>query len=181
MTNPLSKNGKTTIRELTQAYKYETDRKSTKMMRMILSSFPESLIKISKYYNDEINSNSEEMKYTQIAPEVRKDVTVITAKELQVVLKNALGKIESLIVNIKLGIENYDEENISKFRIYCKNPKLRNKYFRQIHNDFYTRVRMKKFGMMNTDKCPRCGEVRPQNICFGNVHTQETFGICLII
>jgi hypothetical protein len=39
-------------------------------------------------------------------------------------LKIALKKIEALDVKNKLGIENFDEENITRFRSNCKNPKL---------------------------------------------------------
>jgi hypothetical protein len=34
-------------------------------------------------------------------------------------------------------IEEVAKENIIKFRKNCKNPKLRNIYFRLIHNDFF--------------------------------------------
>ena len=82
-----------------------------------------------------------------------KNVTFIL---LLIVLKNALKKIEALDVKSKLGIDNFDEENITRLRNNCKNPKLRNIYFRLIHNDFFTRVRMKKYRMMESDECPRC-------------------------
>jgi hypothetical protein len=39
----------------------------------------------------------------------------------------------------------------------CKNIKLRSIYFRLIHNDFYTKVKMKKFKMIESDECLRCG------------------------
>ena len=58
-----------------------------------------------------------------------------------------------------MDIENFEEENITKFRSNCKNAKLRNIYFRLIHNDFFTHVRMKKYKMTEDDKCPRCGIV----------------------
>jgi hypothetical protein len=45
-------------------------------------------------------------------------------KELQVTLKNALMKIDVLDFKKKLGIDNFDEENITRFRSNCKNPKL---------------------------------------------------------
>jgi hypothetical protein len=96
------------------------------------------------------------MKYMLIAPRIRKNLITITVKELQVTLKNALKKIDVLDVKNKLGINNFDEENITRFRSNCKNPKLRNIYFRLIHNDFFTHVRMKKYRMTVTDECPRC-------------------------
>jgi hypothetical protein len=79
-----------------------------------------------------------------ITPNLRKNVSHITVKELQVTLKTALKKTEELDFKNKLMIEEFDEENVIKFRKNCKNPKLRNIYFRLIHNDFFTRVRMKK-------------------------------------
>ena len=44
-----------------------------------------------------------------------------------------------------------------RFRNNCKNPKLRNIYFRLTHNDFYTKERMKRFKMINSEECSRCG------------------------
>jgi hypothetical protein len=121
-------------------------------MKIIISTFPKILVNISKCYNEEINSDNEDMKNMLIAPRTRKNVITITVKELQVTLKNALKKINVLCVKNKLG----DEENITRFRSNCKNPKLRNIYFRLIHNDFFTHVRMKKYGMTVTDECPIC-------------------------
>jgi hypothetical protein len=56
-----------------------------------------------------------------------------------------------------LGIENFAEENFTRFRNNCKNPnqKIYTLYFRLIHNDFFTRVIMKKYRMAVTDECPR--------------------------
>ena len=156
MMKPLTKNGITTLSELIQAYEYETDERLSKTMKIIISTFPETLVNISKCHNEEINSDTEDMKYMLIAPNMRKNIHSITVKELQVTLKNALKKIEALDVKNKLGIDNFDEENITRFRNNCKNPKLRNIYFRLIHNDFFTRVRMKKYRMTKDDECPRC-------------------------
>jgi hypothetical protein len=155
---PLTQNGITTLGELIQAYEYETDEKLTKTMKIIISTFPETLVNISKCYNEGINSDNENMNYMLIAPNTRKNVNCVTVKELQVTLKNALKKIEVLDVRNKLGIDNFDEDNIIRFRSNCKNSKLRNIYFRLIHNDFFTHVRMKKYKMTQTDKCPRCSQ-----------------------
>jgi hypothetical protein len=90
---------------------------------------------------------------------MRKRTSAITVKELQVTLKTTLKRIDELDVKLKLGINNYDEENIIRLRKNVKNPKLRNIYFRLIHNDFFTRVKMKKYKMVDTDKCSRCGQM----------------------
>jgi hypothetical protein len=72
-------------------------------------------------------------------------------------LKAALNKTENLDVNAKHGITNFEESNITEFRKICKNAKLRNIYFRLIHNDFFTHVKMKRNKMTDSDSCPRCG------------------------
>jgi hypothetical protein len=157
MIKPLTRNGIATLGELTQAYEYETDEKMIKTMKIILSSFPEALLNISKCFIEGINLDDERLHYVLIAPNNRKNVNTITVKELQVTLKNALKKIEVRDFNSKLGIDSFDEDGITRFRINCKNPKLRNIHFRLIHNDFFTHVRMKKYKMTETDECPRCG------------------------
>jgi hypothetical protein len=40
----------------------------------------------------------------------------------------------------------------------CQNSKLRNIYFRLIHNDFFTREKTKKYKMVDSDECERCNE-----------------------
>ncbi len=62
MMKPLTKNGITTLSELIQAYEYETDEKLTKIMKIIISIFPETLVNISKCHNEENNSDTEDMK-----------------------------------------------------------------------------------------------------------------------
>jgi hypothetical protein len=56
--------------------------------------------------------------------------------------KECIEKIDVLDVKNKVGIDNFDEENITRFRSNCKNPKLRNIYSRLIQNDFFTHVRI---------------------------------------
>ena len=157
MLKPLTATGIFTLGELTQAYEHEMDQKLNKTMRIILTAFPKTLRDIAKCFCEEINSDNQKVSYILIAPETRKEVNSITVKELQVTLKNALKKIEVLNFVEKLDINNFEEENITRFRNHCKNPKLRNIYFRLIHNDFFTHVRMKKYKMSESDECPRCG------------------------
>ncbi len=86
MIKPLTRNGITTLGELTQAYEYETDKKLIKTIKIILSSFPEVLLNISKCFIEGINSDDEKLNYVLIAPNNRKNVNAITVKELQVTL-----------------------------------------------------------------------------------------------
>jgi hypothetical protein len=161
---PLTKAGIETLGELIQAYEHEQDEKINMAMKIIINSFPKSLINIVKCFNDEINDEIDGLKYLQIlSPPMRMSIDVVTTKELQTLLKIALKKVEVLNVNTKLGIEDYDPNNIITFRKYCKNSKLRNIYFRLIHKDFFTYSRMKKYKMTESDSCPRCNNIETIN------------------
>jgi hypothetical protein len=83
----------------------------------------------------------------------------ITTKEIQVILKTVLNRIEKADFMNKLNAEYFEVENIMKFRESCKNAKLRNIYFRAIHNDFFSNDRMMKFKMTDSNKCSRCEEI----------------------
>jgi hypothetical protein len=141
------------------AYEYEEDPNTNKAMRIVINSFPKHLINIAKCYNDEINCDQERLDYILIKPHKRILLTTVTAKDLQFTLKTALNRIETLDFNSKLGILDFDPANIINFRANCRNSKLRNIYFRLIHNDFFTHSRMFRYKMTTNDKCPRCGEI----------------------
>jgi hypothetical protein len=155
----ITKLGIKTLGELVQAYEHETEPNINKSMKLVLNSFPKNLVLIAKCFNENINEESSSLKYIKIANGNRILTETITVKEFQITLKNALGKLDTLDCNNKLGIENFDMTNLTIFRKNCTNAKLRNIYFRLIHNDFFTHSRMKRYKMTTTDNCPRCGQV----------------------
>jgi hypothetical protein len=142
------------------AYEHERNSRTNKSMALIINSFPKSLVEIARCFNEEINEIKHELKYMQITSSNRLDIEIITAKEIQMLLKTALGRIETANFENRLGIENFDSTNITTFRQHCKNAKLRNIYFRLIHNDFFTHSRMKRYKMTPSDKCPRCNQIK---------------------
>jgi hypothetical protein len=156
---PLTKLGLSTLGELTQAYEHEKDRNVNKSMALVISSFPKILIDISKCFNEDINEINPTLKYIQISDMKRLDIDAISTKEWQQTLKKVLGRVEEMNFTNKLNVEEFDATNIMTFRSHCKNAKIRNIYFRLIHNDFFTRYRMHKYKMIDSDKCLRCGEV----------------------
>jgi hypothetical protein len=159
MLTELTKMDIITLGDLTQALEYENDRKKTKLMEMILGVFPAILQKIAKCYNDELNTNLLEIKTMKMDDDKRLDIRTISVKEFQKVLKKRMKKVEVQDFDIRLGINNFDNKNIPKFRRTCQNSKLRNIYFRLINNDFFTRERMTKYKMIQDDTCPRCNNI----------------------
>jgi hypothetical protein len=159
MMKELSRKGIETLGELTQTMEYESDENQMKIMKMILGNFPKVLQNISKCYNEDINSNSQNLKYMMINTTARKKIEDITTKELQIILKIALKKIESQDFKKKLKIDEFEKTNVMNFRKTCRNSKLRNIYLTLINNDFFTRERMFKYKMIENDKCTRCGQV----------------------
>jgi hypothetical protein len=94
-----------------------------------------------------------------ISSKCRLSTESITTRDLQSCLKVALKRVEIANFDERLGTVNFDKNNILKFRSMCQNSKLRNIYFRLIHNDFFTHERMMRYKMTNSDKCKRCGEI----------------------
>jgi len=155
----LQKEGIVNLGQAIQTLEYEQDNNLVKQINLTLSTLPNKLILIAKCaQNDMNNEQSNEMKYIQLERNVRKDVHTITTKELQQSLKTITKKIESLNVAEKLNLAQFNKENIIRTRENCKNAKLRNIYFRLIHNDFFTREKMKKYKMVESEICPRCSE-----------------------
>ena len=118
----LRKNGIETLGELIQSYEYESDEKMTKIMKLVLSNFPVKLKEIAECFIEGINTYDEPKKFLMTDSEVWRDINMITVKELQLTLKLAMNKVETLNVNEKLGIKSFIEEDIIKVRKNCTNP-----------------------------------------------------------
>ena len=153
----LNKAGITTLADLVQAYEYEKNINLLKSIKLILSSFPKDLVEIAKNFNDSINDDSEILQYILITQSERMSICSVSVKQIQIKLKTVLKRVESTNFERKLGIAEFKQEEIIVFRKQCKNSKLRNIYFRLINRDFFTHLRMKKYNMVNSDSCPRCG------------------------
>jgi hypothetical protein len=115
MLNELTKMDILTLGDLTQSLEYENDRKRTKLMNMILGTFPIILQKIAKCYNEELNSNLQELKTIKMHEDKRLDIRMITVKELQIVLKKRMNRTEIQDFDKKLGTNNFDNTNVTKF------------------------------------------------------------------
>jgi exonuclease III len=152
----LFKDGHTSLGGILQAMEYETDERKLKSIKTVLTAFPNKLKEIAQCVQTEVDNSDDYTRYLRIQRDKVTDIELITTKEFQILFKQITGKTEAFNHNFKLGIE-YDKENIMRFRKNCKNPKLRNIYFRLTHNDFFTRERMKRFKMIDSDECSRCG------------------------
>jgi hypothetical protein len=178
MLKPLETRGISSLGELVQNYEYEIDEKILKSMKLIMSCFPENLIKISKCFIEGINTIEETLNFIRIEENTWKSIDSVTAKEFQVVMKKILKKTEVTNFNQKLDIPDFNVENITKLRKKCQNSKLRNIYFRLIHNDFFTHVRMKKYKMCQTDCCPRCGSIETsRHLLFDCLHAKNIWNL----
>ena len=65
-----------------------------------------------------------------------------TTKDMQLTLKNIMGRVEVQNFDQRLGMVGYDCAQIGKFRNQCKNMKLRHMYLRLVNRDFYTKFRI---------------------------------------
>jgi hypothetical protein len=146
-----------TLGELTQEYEYNSELGLSDRMKIVLGAIPANLKNILENINENTSCDKPLSSYT-LENKSRKDIYMITTKEFQSILKNALNKIGETNFVLKLGISsNFEQSNIVETRKMCNNTKLRSIFFRLIHNDFFTRVRMKKLKMVDSELCLRCG------------------------
>jgi hypothetical protein len=108
-----------TLGELTQAMEFENNPRVKTTMNMIISIFPITLQNIAKCYNEDINETIEEVKYIQIENDNRKDITKISVKEMQNTLKTAMKRTEEQDFKGKLGVNNFNNNEVNKFRQKC--------------------------------------------------------------
>jgi hypothetical protein len=167
---PLTNLGLTTLGELIQAYEHETNSNINKSMSLEINAFPKVLINIAKCYSEDTNSIINDLKYMCLKPGNRISIDLVTVKELQSSLKLVLKKSEVANFKTKLDIDEFDPSNISTVRRHYKNAKLRNIYFRLIHNDFFTHSRMMRYKMMDSDKVLDVHKLKQRNIFYGNVY-----------
>jgi len=137
----------------------ETERckKRLKRLESIIGAFPKYFRNAANSFNENDNKTSKHLTHFVKEDSSWVSITEVTTKELQWMLKIALNRITSADFHTKLGINNNIIDPVL-FRKSCKNPKIRNTYFRLIHNDFFTYSRMFKYKMTNNAKCPRCDQ-----------------------
>jgi hypothetical protein len=153
---PLRNEGIEKLHEICREEETERERQRLKRIRMVIVNFPVELIEMASSYDEDVNAASEGITHILIKEETWKELEKITTKEIQKLLKEAMNKITKQDFDSKLGIENFDKNNITKFRHHCKNVKLRHIYYRLISRDFFTMEKMLKYKMVTSDKCQRC-------------------------
>jgi exonuclease III len=156
----LRKEGIRNLIDLLRENEIENNNDRKKRITLVLSSFPKIMKEIAiKFTNDDEVDEDELLLILDSKNDTLIPINNITTKEIQVILKTVLNRIEKADFMNKLNAEYFEVENIMKFRESCKNAKLRNIYFRAIHNDFFSNDRMMKFKMTDSNKCSRCEEI----------------------
>jgi hypothetical protein len=155
----LSELNVTYLHELLHEREVARDRNTSKAINIVLSAFPIHLKQIAEKFNENIHEEHDELTPLRTDQSNWKNLAEVSTKHLQLLLKQALNRLDHQNHKLKLGLNNFDDDNFLNFRKKCKNPRLRNVYFRLCHNDFFTRDKMKRYKMVSSDGCIRCGEL----------------------
>ena len=155
---PLLREGVETLHELVGEVEIEHDRNRLRRLRMVLKAFPVGLVELASSYNEDNNADINAGYIIMGENKNWLDLNKITTKEMQAILKINIGKVTSQDHKTKLGINDFDKENILKFRNRCKNIKLRHVFYRLISGDIFSKERMCRFGMINNNTCERCDQ-----------------------
>jgi hypothetical protein len=140
----------------------EKDKNRLKRLESIISAFPKFFRNAANSFNENVNAQTNSLTHFVKEDSSWASLNEITIKELQWILKRALHRISSTDFHNKLNIRDNIIDPI-RIRKVCRNPKIRNTYFRMIHNDFFTYSRMFKYNMTNSPKCPRCDQIETTN------------------
>jgi hypothetical protein len=136
----------------------EQDKNRLKRLESIINAFPKYFSNAANSFNENVNVHMSNLTHFVKEDSSWVSVNDVTTKELQWILKRALNRVTTIDFHTKLNIRN-DIVDPIQIRKVCKNPKIRNTYFRMIHNDFFTYSRMFKYKMTDSPKCPRCDQI----------------------
>lgn len=136
------------------------DRKINVTIENTLSRIDKNLIQIAEQYNEELNTWESSNLYFLNSNLELKNASSLDVREMQKMLKIAYGKTDTLKVEIKNNLNNFqfDMDNITRFRMQCKEVKMRNVFYRLLNKDFFYAERMFRYKMVNSPECTRCGE-----------------------
>jgi hypothetical protein len=118
----------------------------------------DSTKEIASQYNEDVNDNNTGRVYFLDEYMNLKDVGCFQVRNLQKMIKLALGKVEVLNVNMKNELSNFefDTNHITKFRQQCKNTKLRSIFHRLLNKDFFHAIKLHMYKITDSTKCQRC-------------------------
>jgi hypothetical protein len=155
---PFVKEGLETYLDFIMEAETEQNDRRSQRLESIISAFPKYYRNAANSFNENCNQKLECVTHLLKLDQSWIRIEDVTTRDLQWILKKALGRISVADFHEKLGIGNNIVDPL-QFRADCRNSKARNIYFRMIHNDFFTYSRMFKFKMTADANCPRCGLV----------------------
>ncbi len=154
---PFERNGIVSFLDLIR--EAEMNNNESRKLESIIRAFPCYYRDAANSFDDDLNSQNNELTHIVDSRGQWFPIREITTKELQLIFKDILNKTTSINFSEKHGLESSESLNIINFRQGCKNPRLRHIHFRLIHDDFFTYSKMFKFKMSVNPNCPRCGLV----------------------
>ena len=92
---------------------------------MDIKALPVGLLELASSFNEDANVTTCGISHIMSRGGNGIELKKVTTKDLQSILKVALGKVSSQDYKGKLEIDNFDKESILRFRSKCNNTKLR--------------------------------------------------------
>jgi hypothetical protein len=154
--NSLKSEGIEFLSELAEEYEFNNDSKRESTIKFIRKSFPSNLLDIAENFNRSINDEKSAMTHFYSGNDLFIPVEEVTVKQLQSRLKIALKKVTTTDYGEKIGENFFDSAEIAIVRKQVKNVKLRNIFYRLINKDFFDRVKLTKYKIVENVNCERC-------------------------
>ena len=91
--------------------------------------------------------------------------------------QDCTSKVSSQNFNVKLGIDNFDKDSITKFRSQCKHVKLRHIFCRLVNSDFFTKEKCLIIRCVTIICVVDVGRLKLTNIYYGVALKLGKYGI----
>jgi len=156
--NTAKAEGIETLGELQQELEHTKDKPKLELLKKIQKYFPNHLLNSSSNFISEINEKTT-LTHIYLGNESFLPLDEVKVCHLHLILKKIMGKIETLDFCTKLGINTFEKSSLVGIRKQIQNVKFRNIYYRLINKDFFTRQKLHKYKITDSDKCLACNQV----------------------
>jgi hypothetical protein len=156
--NTAKAEGIETLGELQQELEYIKDKPNLEILKQIHKYFPNHLLNSSQNFISEINEKTT-LTHIYVGNERFMPLDDVRVCHLHLILKKIMGKTETPDYCKKLGINTFEKSSLVGIRKQIQNVKLRNIFYRLINKDFFTRQKLHKYKIIDSDKCLVCNQV----------------------
>ena len=119
MAAPVRREGVINLYELCGEYETQMNRNQQIRISNVKAAFPRLMIELTGFFDEDSNDDSKGFTHYLYQKCEWIELHMVTAKDMQLTLKEVMNKIDVQNFDHRLGIVGYDSTQIGKFRKQC--------------------------------------------------------------